>query len=101
MKPLLLAFAGCVFLLLGIAGLALPFLPGLLFLLFAAICFASLSPALRRHMDRHPRMARFFNRVDAGAHLDLPSRIKLAFWASLEAVTPKRNTNWHRRSISE
>lgn len=98
---MLLALAGSTFLLLGIAGLALPFLPGFLFLLFAAICFASLSPALRRHMDRHPRMARFFHRVDAGAHLDLPSRIKLAFWASLEAVNPQRTKHWHRRSISE
>ena len=94
MKTALLAISGTILLGLGIVGLALPFLPGILFLFCAAACFASLSPALRRQLSRQPRMARFFRHVDAGSKLDLLSRFKLAFWASLEAINPRNKDRW-------
>ena len=90
MKTIFIALLGSVSLVLGGIGLMLPFLPGFLFLLVAAACFASLSPLVRNQLDRHPRIRRFFHRLDAGAGLHPVSRMKLAFWAALETITPAR-----------
>lgn len=98
MKTILLSLAGSLFLVLGVAGLLLPFMPGVLFLLVAALCFASASPALHNFLSRHPRLQQFFHRIDAGAGLDLKSRFKLAFWAGLEAANPRQKPYWQRRT---
>ena len=90
MKTIFIALLGSFSLVLGGIGLMLPFLPGFLFLLVAAACFASLSPQVRNHLDRHPRIRRFFHRLDAGTHLSPLARTKLVFWAALETVTPAR-----------
>jgi len=47
--------AGLVLTGLGIAGLVLPLLPGVLFLILAAACFARGSPRLERWLLTHPR----------------------------------------------
>lgn len=83
---------------LGLVGLLLPFLPGFLFLFFAAACFAAVFPQIKRHLSHHPRMLRFFRRIDAGENLDITTQFKLAFWASLEAINPRRTTNWQNRN---
>ena len=90
LKKLVLATAGVGFLILGVLGLALPFLPGVLFLLLAAVCLAALSPRLQGFLSRHPRLARFFRRVEEGRHLALATRVRLAFWAGLEALSGTR-----------
>jgi len=100
LKTVLIAISGIVLTVLGFIGLALPFLPGFLFLFCAAACFASLFPTLHRTLSRQPRMARFFRHFDAGTELDLVSRIKLAFWASLEAINPQQQ-KWHRNNIKK
>ena len=101
LKTVLFGIAGVAFLLLGLVGLVLPILPGFLFLFAAAACFAFASPRAKQSFGKHPRMSRFLNRVDAGTHLDLTSRIKLAFWASLEAINPQRRTPWHNRRMHQ
>ena len=90
MKTIFIALLGSFSLVLGGVGLMLPFLPGFLFLLVAAACFASLSPQVRNQLDRHPRISRFFRRLDAGADLHAFARMKLVFWAALETITPAR-----------
>ena len=89
-KTFLKALLGTLFLALGLLGLLLPFLPGFLFFLLAIACFASLSPALNRRLHRQPRVSRFLRRLEAGEELDPLSRIKLTFWAGLEAIKPHR-----------
>jgi len=90
LKTLFLFVAGMVFLALGLFGLVVPLIPGFLFLLVAAACFAAAFPRFRASMNRNPRMRRFFHRLDAGADLHPLTRVRLAFWASLEAASPRQ-----------
>ncbi|XOV81936.1 MAG: DUF454 family protein [bacterium] len=94
MKILFLSMLGCASLVLGLVGLILPIVPGFLFILIALACFASLSPQMKRTLQRHPRLARFFDRLESGTHLHWLPRMKLAFWAGLEAVNPKPRHRW-------
>jgi len=92
LKRLLLAVLGTVCILLGLIGLVVPVFPGFLFLLLAVACFTSLSPRLRSYCARHPRLKRFFARIDASQNLAMMQRLRLGFWAALEVVTaPSRS----------
>ncbi|MBI1358724.1 MAG: DUF454 family protein [Alphaproteobacteria bacterium] len=54
-RPLYLA-AGLVFVALGIAGYILPVMPGTVFLILAAGCFARSSPRLEHWLVTHPKL---------------------------------------------
>ncbi len=104
MKTLVYAAIGTGALFLGILGLVVPLIPGVLFLLVAAAAFAAISPRVRRRLSTHPRMERYFHHMDAGDRLDIVSRAKLAFWATLDALNPNHqhrgsrvNQSVHRR----
>ena len=88
MKNVLLIPIGLAALVLGIAGLIIPIIPGFIFLALAAICFATVVPGLRRKLERNSRMQRLFNRVDRSTHYPALTRLKLLFWACLETVMP-------------
>lgn len=89
MKSLIVITAGIGATLLGLLGLLIPVIPGILFLLVAAICFASVSPEVRQQLQRFPRFRRLMTRVDSGRGMQLMMRCRLVFWALLEAVNPR------------
>ncbi len=90
MRHLFSFFLATFFLFVGVLGLLLPVIPGFLFLVLAAGLYASIFPPVRNMLGRsHPRMRRFFRRLDHGRQLDFISHCKLAFWASVEAVSPR------------
>ena len=52
-----MTIAAVVLLLLGIVGLALPFVPGIPLLVLAALLFTANAPGLRRHLLASPKLA--------------------------------------------
>jgi len=54
-KRILVLTLGAMFLLLGIAGLALPFLQGILFITIGVLLLSMLSPTLREQIEKHTR----------------------------------------------
>jgi uncharacterized membrane protein YbaN (DUF454 family) len=55
LRPILFA-AGCLFTAAGVAGLILPLVPGTLFLIIAAACFARSSPRFETWLLTHPQL---------------------------------------------
>jgi hypothetical protein len=55
-RRLIFGSAGIVFALLGAAGLVLPLVPGTLFLIIAAYCFARSSQRMESWLVNHPRL---------------------------------------------
>lgn len=66
-----------VCLLLGIAGLILPLLPGLLFLGVAAVVAAKLSPKFRDVLRQNETLRGYLDRTDGLAGLPLAEQLKL------------------------
>ncbi len=59
-KLIYLSF-GIVFLIIGLIGLLLPILPGWLFLLPSAFCFAKSSPALNKWLRKRKSLQKYFS----------------------------------------
>ncbi len=94
LKRLLTFIAGVILFAVGIAGLVLPVIPGLLFLLMAAACFASASPYLRQQLERNHTWREFQSRVQRGQQLPTLDRVKLVAWSTAAAATqPWRRSN--------
>ena len=66
-----------VCLLLGIAGLILPLIPGLLFLAIAAVVAAKLSPTFRAWLRQNDTLRGYLDRADGVADLPLAEKAKL------------------------
>ena len=67
-----------VCLLLGVAGLILPLLPGLLFLVIAAIVAARLSPKFRDMLRQNEMLRGYLDRTDGFVDLPLAKKLQLA-----------------------
>ncbi len=63
---------------LGAAGLILPLLPGLLFLAFAAVIAAKLSPSFEQMLRQNPTLAGYLDRTDGFAALPLGKKVQVA-----------------------
>ena len=68
LKRALILIAGIIFLVLGLVGLALPFLQGVLFLIIGFILLSISSPKARRwmhsHTLRYPKLHRIVERTE-------------------------------------
>jgi uncharacterized membrane protein YbaN (DUF454 family) len=67
-----------VCLLLGLAGLILPLIPGLLFLAVAAIVAAKFSPRFAEALRHNETMRGYLDRTEGFADLPLEQKLKLA-----------------------
>jgi uncharacterized membrane protein YbaN (DUF454 family) len=67
-----------VCLLLGLAGLILPLIPGLLFLAIAALVAAKFSPRFAETLRQNETMRGYLDRTEGFADLPLDQKIKLA-----------------------
>jgi uncharacterized membrane protein YbaN (DUF454 family) len=67
-----------VCLLLGLAGLILPLLPGLLFIAIAAIVAAKLSPKFGAMLRQNDTLRGYLDRTDGFAALPLAQKVQLA-----------------------
>lgn len=67
-----------VCLMLGLAGLILPLIPGLLFLAIAAIVAAKLSPRFAETLRRNDTLRGYLDRTEGFADLPVDQKIKLA-----------------------
>jgi uncharacterized membrane protein YbaN (DUF454 family) len=67
-----------VCLLLGLAGLILPLIPGLLFLAIAAIVAAKFSPRFAETLRHNETMRGYLDRTEGFADLPLDQKLKLA-----------------------
>lgn len=82
-KRSMLMAAGIVALALGLVGLAMPLLPGVLFLAVAMVCFSAASNRLRRRLHASPRIRPYLVRWEASRGLGVARRLRLAFWLAL------------------
>lgn len=70
----------------GLAGLILPVIPGLLFLAFAAMIAARLCPPFGRRLRRSALFAPYMASSDHFAALSLQGKLKYAFWFSVKVL---------------
>jgi uncharacterized membrane protein YbaN (DUF454 family) len=75
-----------VCLLLGIAGLILPLIPGLLFLGLAAIVAAKVSPRFAEMLRQNETLRGYLDRTEAFGTLPLDQKVKLAGLLILKAL---------------
>ena len=81
-RLLLYGLTGC-FLVLGLIGLLIPVIPGVLFLLLAAACYAATAPSSSHHLQHNVNWRR---RWRQSRGLSLLQRSRLAFWLTARAA---------------
>ena len=77
-KRTLITVAALGALFIGLLGLVIPIIPGVLFLLVAAILFAGVSRRFRARLHASPRARPYLVRWEATAGLPVPTRVRAA-----------------------
>lgn len=80
------AVAVLVCLVVGVAGLVLPIIPGIVFLGLAALIAARWSPALERTMRRSRTLGGYLDQTAGFRHLSPARQIELGAWLTLKAL---------------
>ncbi len=85
LKRFLLRLLGAALLLLGLVGLVVPIVPGVLFLLLAAICFSAPGPGAATPSP-YPAGSGWRATWRQSRSLPLLRRVQLAFWLAAAAT---------------
>jgi uncharacterized membrane protein YbaN (DUF454 family) len=70
----------------GVAGLVLPVIPGLLFLAIAAYIAARQFPSFDARLRSHRAIARHMGNADRFGRLSLGAKVQVAGWLCLKAI---------------
>lgn len=90
--PIVRGIIGFIFMILGFIGLALPFMPGFIFIGIGIICLAGADPRLKKLLGKHPRIERFMRHIDKSSDLAFTRRCKIALAASAEVFVGRRRS---------
>jgi len=74
-------------LMIGLAGIIIPIIPGLLFLAVALFYLGKVFPSIKSLSDSHPVLGKVNDRIDQMAEITMWDRIKVAALMSAEAAT--------------
>ena len=85
-KRMAYLFAAGIFLVLGIIGLVLPVLPGVIFLLIAALILARISRRVDRWVKQHPVTRNTQARVDTISRLNWVDKVRITGWYAAAAL---------------
>lgn len=86
LKRFLLYVLAAGFLVLGLIGLVIPVLPGVLFLLLAAVCVSGASPRIARKFQSNRHWRRYQRHWQHSEGMSLFQRSRLALWLSARAL---------------
>lgn len=85
-KRVLLYVLAALFAVIGMVGLLVPVIPGILFLLLAAVCVSLASDRVHEKFSSNRHYRRWRRRWDASHGLSTVNRAKLAFWLTVDAT---------------
>ena len=74
-------------LIIGLAGIIIPIIPGLLFLAVALFYLGKVFPSIKSLSDSHPVLGKVNDRIDQMSEIKMWDRIKVAALMSAEAAT--------------
>ena len=74
-------------LMIGLAGIIIPIIPGLLFLAVALFYLGKVFPSIKSKSDSHPVLGKVNDRIDQMSEIKMWDRIKVAALMSAEAAT--------------
>ena len=89
LKRFLLYVLAAGFLVLGLIGLVIPVIPGILFLLLAAVCVSSASPRIAEKFQRNRHWRRYQRHWKHSEGMTLFQRSRLAFWLTARALVER------------
>ncbi len=104
MRTIFWTLAGCACTLVGLIGLILPIVPGILFLIFAAICFQRASLSDRPRQKPAGRRSAAWSRLDdydrfaPKPALRAAEQVQLQFWLMAKRLLKPAGTR-HRAAI--
>jgi len=85
-KKLVYLAIAVLMLMIGLAGIIIPIIPGLLFLAAALFYLGKVSPGVKSWSDNHPILGRVNDRIDQMGDVKVWDRIKVAALMSVEAI---------------
>ncbi len=86
LKRFILYILAAGFLVLGLVGLVIPIIPGVLFLLLAALCASSASPLIAEKFQRNRHWRRYQRHWQHSEGMTVFQRSRLAFWLTARAL---------------